>query len=75
MPVRGRTIRRWGAAGAALVLGLGSDWDGIGRCPRELHGAQDFQLILSRLRDAGCSETLIEGIAYKNLARYMRAFL
>ena len=61
--------------GGEEVLGLGSDWDGIGRCPRELHGAQDFQLILSRLRDAGCSETLIEGIAYKNLARYMRAFL
>ncbi|MDL2225435.1 dipeptidase [Eubacteriales bacterium OttesenSCG-928-M02] len=61
--------------GGENILGLGSDWDGIERCPEELRGAQDFQKIVQRFEKAGYPQKVIEKIAYGNLVRYIRPFL
>jgi len=61
--------------GGEEVLGMGSDFDGINTWPKELKGAQDFGVIFDRMRKEGYKEELIEAISYKNLARYIKAFL
>ena len=63
------------ALGGEDILGIGSDFDGLFGCPKELAGAQDYPKIIDRFVQAGYSETLIEKICHGNLVRYIKQFL
>lgn len=67
-------IAETGGAGCAM---LGSDFDGMGAqsYPEGLSSWADVPKLLDALGRAGFSEEEIYGIAYENLARYMKRFV
>lgn len=57
-------------AGAGL-LAMGSDFDGISKTPQGLDGPDKFPDLLEALRQAGFTETEIDGIAGGNVLRFL----
>ena len=58
--------------GGEGVLGFGSDFDGIEAWPDGLASPADFPNLLDALRRRGYPETVIEGIAGRNLWRVLK---
>jgi len=61
--------------GGEDVLGFGSDFDGIDDMPKEMHGAQDFQLLVQAMERAGIDSATLQKITHQNFLRYIKPFL
>lgn len=57
--------------GGENVLGMGSDFDGIDSMPVEIAGAEDFQMVMQALADAGIDDATLEKISHRNLMRFL----
>lgn len=58
--------------GGGEIVGLGSDFDGIERAPRQLEHPGDLPNLWAELRRRGYSEDAVRGIAGENLRSYFR---
>lgn len=67
-----RHVDHFASLGALGILGLGSDFDGIDKGPDGVEGPQDVPKILEALLKAGYSEQQVKGIAFDNLAEYVK---
>lgn len=67
-----RHVDHFASLGALGILGLGSDFDGIDKGPDGVEGPQDVPKILDALLKAGYSEQQVKGIAFDNLAEYVK---
>lgn len=67
-----RHVDHFASLGALDILGLGSDFDGIDKGPKGVEGPQDVPKILEALLKAGYSEQQVRGIAFDNLAAYLK---
>lgn len=70
-----RQIERVAEVGGIRAVCIGSDFDGMGSYPEGLSNSSMLQKLPKRLEKLGYTEEQIAGIAYGNLADYMRRFV
>lgn len=63
------------ALGGENSIGIGSDFDGIGKGPEGLDGIEDIYKIADRLLELNYTEEQVEKIAYKNFLRVITKVL
>ena len=64
-----RHVRHAIAIGGEECIGLGGDLDGISFMPAGINGVEDYPLIPAALDAAGMTETQIEKVCWRNMAR------
>jgi membrane dipeptidase len=64
-----RHVRHAIAIGGEDCIGLGGDLDGISFMPAGIHGVEDYPLIPEALAAAGLTESQIEKVCWRNMAR------
>ena len=57
------------ALGGEDNIGLGSDFDGIDRTPRDLRGVQDMHILTEQMLKMGYSDELVRKITFENFMR------
>ncbi len=57
--------------GGENCLGLGSDFDGVGRLPNGILGAEDYEKLFCEMARHGYSDELIDKITHKNMVNFM----
>ena len=62
-------VRHAIAIGGEDCIGLGGDLDGISFMPEDIHGVEDYPLIPEALAATGLTETQIEKVCWRNMAR------
>lgn len=60
--------------GGEDCIGLGCDFDGIDRTPKDIHGVQDIEKIYNRLLQCNYNETLVEKIVYRNFIAFLHNY-
>ena len=64
-----RHVRHAIAIGGEACIGLGGDLDGISFMPAGIDGVEDYPLIPEALAAAGLTESQIEKVCWRNMAR------
>lgn len=60
------------ALGGEDTVALGGDWDGVESLPRGVEDVGGWMALYRRLEELGYSQTLLDKLFYKNLARVVR---
>ena len=64
-----RHVRHAIYIGGEECIGLGGDLDGISFMPAGIHGVEDYPLIPEALAAAGLTQTQVEKVCWRNMAR------